>query len=128
MRQNRSRCHAGRFFGGRGVGNSGGPARRRAEAAAEYARPGERADGCGDKRRQAQQAVGHAVTATYLYCGAADAYMETSDESLLAALERLWSDVARRKMYIHGGVGPLTITYHPEHDTEAKGMENAREA
>ena len=59
--------------------------------------------------RKAQQVVGHAVTATYLYCGAADAYMETSDGSLLAALERLWSDVARRKMYIHGGVGPLTI-------------------
>ena len=59
--------------------------------------------------RKSQQAVGHAVTATYLYCGAADVYMETSDRSLLTALERLWSDVARRKMYIHGGVGPLTI-------------------
>ena len=54
------------------------------------------------------EAVGHAVTATYLYCGAADAYMETGDRTLLEALHRIWSDVVRRKLYIHGGVGPLT--------------------
>lgn len=58
--------------------------------------------------RNETEAVGHAVTATYLYCGAADAYMETGDETLLAALNRIWSDVVRRKLYIHGGVGPLT--------------------
>ena len=33
-----------------------------------------------------------------------------------------------RKIELGLYVGPLTITYHPEHDTEAKGMENAREA
>ncbi|MBN2316713.1 MAG: glycoside hydrolase family 127 protein [Sedimentisphaerales bacterium] len=58
--------------------------------------------------RKETEAVGHAVTATYLYCGAADAYMETGDTTLLAALHRIWSDVARRKLYLHGGVGPLT--------------------
>jgi len=58
--------------------------------------------------RKETQAVGHAVTATYLYCGAADAYMETGDSSLLKALHRIWGDIARRKLYIHGGVGPLT--------------------
>ena len=58
--------------------------------------------------RRETEAVGHAVTATYLYCGAADAYMETGDGTLLDALERIWSDVTRRKMYVHGGVGPLT--------------------
>ena len=58
--------------------------------------------------RRETEAVGHAVTATYLYCGASDAYMETGDRSLLAALDRIYRDVTRRKMYVHGGVGPLT--------------------
>ncbi len=58
--------------------------------------------------RKEREAVGHAVTAMYLYCGAADAYMETGDKSLLAALSRIANDVAQRKLYIHGGVGPLT--------------------
>ena len=58
--------------------------------------------------RRETEAVGHAVTATYLYCGAADAYMETGDKTLLRTLDRIWSDVVRRKLYIHGGVGPLT--------------------
>ena len=58
--------------------------------------------------REETEAVGHAVTATYLYCGAADAYMETGDATLLEALHPIWSDVVRRKLYIHGGVGPLT--------------------
>ena len=58
--------------------------------------------------REETEAVGHAVTATYLYCGAADAYMETGDAALLEALNRIWSDVVRRKLYVHGGVGPLT--------------------
>ena len=57
--------------------------------------------------RQETQAVGHAVTAGYLYCGAADAYMETGDKTLLTALDRIWDDVVRRKIAIHGGVGPV---------------------
>jgi DUF1680 family protein len=66
--------------------------------------------------RKETEAVGHAVTATYLYCGAADAYMETGDKSLLEALERIYSDVGRRKIYIHGGVGPLTRGLSIRHD------------
>ena len=58
--------------------------------------------------REETEAVGHAVTATYLYSGAADAYMETGEATLLKALDQIWSDVTRRKLYIHGGVGPLT--------------------
>jgi uncharacterized protein len=57
--------------------------------------------------RQETEAVGHAVTAGYLYCGAADAYMETGDKTLLTALDRIWDDVVRRKISIHGGVGPV---------------------
>lgn len=42
--------------------------------------------------------------------------METGDTALLAALERIWSDITRRKLYIHGGVGPLTRGLSSRHD------------
>jgi len=54
--------------------------------------------------RAETQAVGHAVTGMYLYCGAADVYAETGDAKLLAALERIWTDVTARRMDITGGV------------------------
>ncbi|NOX53241.1 MAG: glycoside hydrolase family 127 protein [Planctomycetes bacterium] len=57
--------------------------------------------------RKEQEAVGHCVTATYLWCGAADVYAETGDRSLLEALERLWSDVTTHKMYLTGGIAAL---------------------
>ena len=57
--------------------------------------------------RQAQEVVGHAVFWSYLYAGAADAYMETGDNSLLTALDQLWYDLTYRKLYITGGVSPL---------------------
>jgi len=53
--------------------------------------------------RDEREVVGHAVFYTYLYAGAADAYMETGDKALLTALQRLWIDLAERKMYITGG-------------------------
>jgi len=53
--------------------------------------------------RREDSVVGHAVFYTYLYAGAADAYMETGDRRLREALERLWSDLVERKMYITGG-------------------------
>lgn len=65
--------------------------------------------------RQETEAVGHAVTATYLYCGAADVYAETGEEGLRIALERIWNDVVQRKLYITGGVGPL------HHGTSIRG-------
>ena len=54
--------------------------------------------------RRETEAVGHAVTATYLYCGAADICAETGDKELFAALERIWKDVVNREMYITRGV------------------------
>jgi len=57
--------------------------------------------------RKETEVVGHAVFFTYLYAGAADAYMETGDETLLDALERLWTDLVERKMYVTGGVSPV---------------------
>jgi DUF1680 family protein len=53
------------------------------------------------------EAVGHAVTATYLYSGAADVYMQTGDAAVLRSLETIWNDATTRKLYITGGVGAL---------------------
>jgi hypothetical protein len=57
--------------------------------------------------RKETEVVGHAVFFSYLYAGAADAFMETGDKTLLAALERLWSDLVNKKMYVTGGVSPM---------------------
>ena len=57
--------------------------------------------------RQQNKAVGHAVRANYLYAGIADVYAETGDKSLLSALEKIWQDVAYRKMYVTGATGAL---------------------
>ena len=57
--------------------------------------------------RRETEVVGHAVWYTYLYAGAADAYMEQGDGTLLAALTRLWHDLAERKLYITGGTCAL---------------------
>lgn len=54
--------------------------------------------------REEQEVVGHMVLSTYLYAGAADAYLETGDRTLMDALDRLWRDLTERKMYVHGGV------------------------
>jgi DUF1680 family protein len=57
--------------------------------------------------RKETEVVGHAVFFTYLYAGATDAFMETGDKTLFNALERLWSDLVNKKMYITGGVSPM---------------------
>ncbi|KPK61137.1 MAG: hypothetical protein AMK73_07985 [Planctomycetes bacterium SM23_32] len=57
--------------------------------------------------REETQVVGHAVFFTYLYAGAADAFMETGDPTLLEALERLWEDLTRKRIYVTGGVCAL---------------------
>jgi DUF1680 family protein len=57
--------------------------------------------------RKETQAVGHAVTGTYLWCGAADLYMETGERALRAALDRIWESAALRRTYITGGACAL---------------------
>jgi DUF1680 family protein len=57
--------------------------------------------------RQETEAVGHAVTANYLYAGAADVYAETGDKSLFTALEKIWHNVVFQKMYVTGATGAL---------------------
>lgn len=57
--------------------------------------------------RRETDVVGHNVFFTYLYAGAADVYLETGDESLREALERLWRDLTQRKISVNGGVSPM---------------------
>jgi hypothetical protein len=66
--------------------------------------------------REQDEAVGHAVRAMYLYSGMADLAVETGDAELLAACQRLWSNVTGSRMYVTGGVGA-------RHGGEAFGMD-----
>ncbi|HVD92631.1 MAG TPA: beta-L-arabinofuranosidase domain-containing protein [Vicinamibacterales bacterium] len=56
------------------------------------------------------RAVGHAVRAVYLYMGAADVSALTSDKAYGAALDRLWEDMASKRMYLTGGIGARGTT------------------
>ena len=51
------------------------------------------------------EAVGHAVRATYMYSGMADMAALTGDVSYLNAIDRIWENVAGKKLYITGGIG-----------------------
>lgn len=52
-----------------------------------------------------QEVVGHAVRAGYLFSGAADVASLQHDKELFKALERLWENMAGKKLYISGGIG-----------------------
>jgi DUF1680 family protein len=56
--------------------------------------------------REQDRVVGHAVRAMYLYSGMADVATEYGDESLRAALDRLWDDLNSKNLYVTGGLGP----------------------
>lgn len=57
--------------------------------------------------REETVATGHAVTGMYLYAGAADVYAETGEQSLIEALDRIWSSAVERKMYLTGALGQV---------------------
>lgn len=59
--------------------------------------------------RRQETAEGHAVRACYLYCAMADLATETGDEALTAASEKLFRDIAEKKMYLTGGIGSTNI-------------------
>jgi DUF1680 family protein len=73
--------------------------------------------------REQTEVTGHAVRAMYLYSGMADVGALTGDQGLLTALERIWYDVVKRKMYLTGGIGPsasnegFTVPYDLPNDT-----------
>ncbi len=51
------------------------------------------------------QAVGHAVRATYMYSGMADVAALTGDQAYVRALDRIWDDLLKSKIYLTGGIG-----------------------
>ena len=54
---------------------------------------------------QQQEIVGHAVRAGYLYSGVADVAALTGDTAYFHALERIWQNMASKKLFITGGIG-----------------------
>jgi DUF1680 family protein len=70
--------------------------------------------GAGNPYVEAQQRVvdqteavtgGHAVRATYMYSGMADVAALTGDTAYVQALDKIWENVASRKLHITGGIG-----------------------
>lgn len=59
--------------------------------------------------REQHDAVGHSVRALYMYSAMADLALETGDESLLAACDRLFESVSQRRIYVTGGLGSSRI-------------------
>jgi DUF1680 family protein len=70
--------------------------------------------GAGNRYVQAHKKVteqtdavpgGHAVRATYMYSGMADVAALTGDTRYVNALDKIWENVAGRKLHITGGIG-----------------------
>ncbi|MDE3251362.1 MAG: glycoside hydrolase family 127 protein [Bacteroidota bacterium] len=53
------------------------------------------------------EAEGHAVRAGYLYSAMADVAALTGDDSLKQAVDRIWTNMVSRKMYVQGSVGAI---------------------
>ncbi len=51
------------------------------------------------------EAVGHAVRATYMYSGMADVAAITGNTSYLNAIDKIWENIVNKKMYVTGGIG-----------------------
>ena len=55
--------------------------------------------------REHDRVVGHAVRAMYLYTAATEAFADRGDTAAEAAIERVWSNLTEKQMYITGGIG-----------------------
>jgi DUF1680 family protein len=75
--------------------------------------------------RKETEAVGHAVTAPYLWAGAADVYAESGDAPLMNALDRIWRNATERKMYVTGAIGSVNLgaSFRRDPIHEAFGLE-----
>lgn len=51
------------------------------------------------------EAVGHAVRATYMYAGMADVAAVSGDTAYTHAIDRIWDNIVNKKLYITGGIG-----------------------
>ncbi|MGK4566834.1 beta-L-arabinofuranosidase domain-containing protein [Flavobacterium sp. 3HN19-14] len=60
------------------------------------------------------EAVGHAVRATYMYAGMTDIAAIYKDEKYRNAIDKIWHNMVEKKIYITGGIGA-------KHDGEAFG-------
>ena len=54
---------------------------------------------------QQDEAVGHAVRATYMYAGMADVAALTGDTAYVRAIDRSWDNIVGKKLYLTGGIG-----------------------
>lgn len=54
---------------------------------------------------QQDEAVGHAVRASYMYAGMADVAALTGDTAYIHAIDRIWDNIVEKKLYITGGIG-----------------------
>jgi len=54
---------------------------------------------------QQTEIVGHAVRAGYLFSGVADVAALTGDAEYFHALERIWENMASKKLFVTGGIG-----------------------
>jgi DUF1680 family protein len=75
-------------------------------------KPGEKTNPRGLEYNQAQQRVieqtepvGHAVRATYMYSGMADVAAMTGDASYIKAIDTIWENTVKYKLYLTGGIG-----------------------
>ena len=68
--------------------------------------------------REQEEAVGHSVRAVYLYCAMADLAAECDDDSLFTAADKLFDNMAKKKMYVTGGLGQTCVgeAFLPEYD------------
>lgn len=53
------------------------------------------------------EAVGHAVRATYMYAGMADVAAVTGDSTYIQAIDRIWQNIVGKKLYLTGGIGAV---------------------
>jgi DUF1680 family protein len=76
--------------------------------------PQSKEQGAGNPYVQAQMRVadqteavtgGHAVRAVYMYSGMADVGALTGDMSYVNAIDKIWDNVASKKLHITGGIG-----------------------
>lgn len=51
------------------------------------------------------EAVGHAVRASYMYSGIADVAALTNEANYIEAIDRIWKNVVGKKLYLTGGIG-----------------------
>ena len=54
---------------------------------------------------QQREAVGHAVRATYLYCGMADVAALSGNAEYVKAIDTIWENVVSKKLHLNGSVG-----------------------